>query len=123
MADEKKKKKNNNSKHWFKELMTELKKVTWLTPKQLVKNTAAVITMVLIVAFLVFIFDSVFNVLNEQGFKRVQSLVQTTQNVQVDEATEDATEGEEATEVETTVDEGTSETTEDQTEENNVVEE
>ena len=54
MADNKKKK---EKKHWFKDFRTELKKVTWLTPKQLAKNTATVIFMVLIVDVIVFVLD------------------------------------------------------------------
>ena len=37
-----------NKKHFFKDFKAELKKVIWPTPKQIVNNTVAVITTVLI---------------------------------------------------------------------------
>ena len=41
-----------NKKSFFKSFKAELKKVTWLTPKQLVNNTTAVIVIVLLTAIL-----------------------------------------------------------------------
>ena len=43
-----------NKKHFFKDFKAELKKVIWPTPKQIVNNTVAVITIVLITAVIVF---------------------------------------------------------------------
>ena len=48
---------NKNKKHFFKDMKTELKKVTWLTPKQLLNNTVAVVVMVIIVTAIVFVLD------------------------------------------------------------------
>lgn len=84
MADEKKKK---DKKSWFKGFKAELKKVTWQTPKQLAKNTAAVITLVLIVAIIVFVLDMVFNVLNEHGVEKLKEFVQSTETVKVEDNT------------------------------------
>ena len=81
MADVKKKKEKKENKHWFKDFKNELKKVTWLTPKQLVKSTAAVITIILIVAFIVFVLDFVFEALNNQGVERLKGFVQNDQAV------------------------------------------
>ena len=58
MAKETKNKKEK--KHFFKDFKAELKKVIWPTPKQLVNNTIAVITIVLITAVIVFVLDVVF---------------------------------------------------------------
>ena len=44
-VNDKKEKKEN--KHFFKDFKAELKRVIWPTPKQLVNNTVAVITIVL----------------------------------------------------------------------------
>lgn len=87
MADEKKKK---EKKHWFKDFRTELKKVTWQTPKQLAKNTAAVVVMVLIVAVIVFVLDFAFEALNKYGIEGIKSFVKTNEVVQVETNTTDA---------------------------------
>ena len=63
MAKEAKNKKENN-KHFWKDFKAELKKVIWPTPKQLVNNTIAVITIVLITAVIVFVLDIVFEKMN-----------------------------------------------------------
>ena len=51
---------SKNKKSFFKGLKAELKKVIWPTPKQLVNNTIAVITIVLITTLIVFILDLAF---------------------------------------------------------------
>lgn len=68
---------DSNKKHFFKDMKTELKKVTWLTPKQLLNNTTAVIVMVVIVAAIVFVLDFAFENLNNHGVERLKSIVQT----------------------------------------------
>ena len=55
---------NKNKKSFFKGLKAELKKVIWPTPKQLVNNTIAVITIVLITTLIVFVLDLAFESLN-----------------------------------------------------------
>ena len=55
-----------NKKHFFKDFKAELKKVIWPTPKQIVNNTIAVITIVIIAAFIVFVLDFVFNIFNDK---------------------------------------------------------
>ena len=62
-----------NKKHFFKDFKAELKKVIWPTPKQIVNNTVAVITIVLITAVIVFVLDLFFDIFNEQGINRLKS--------------------------------------------------
>ena len=47
---------------YFRELRSELKKVVWSTPQQVVKNTLIVIACVLVVGVFVWLFDFVANV-------------------------------------------------------------
>ena len=70
--------KNKNS--YFKEMKTELKKVIWPTPKQLINNTVAVIVSVLITAIIVFVLDVAFDLLNKYGFGTLQKKVQSVYN-------------------------------------------
>ena len=44
---------------YFRELRSELKKVVWSTPKQVLKNTLIVIVSVLIVGVFIWVFDFV----------------------------------------------------------------
>ena len=48
---------------YFRELRSELKKVVWSTPKQVLKNTLVVVACVLIVSVFVYVFDLVANTL------------------------------------------------------------
>ena len=71
---------NKNKKHFFKDMKTELKKVNWLTPKQLLNNTTAVIVMVVIVAAIVFVLDLTFDKVNEYGVEGLKAVVQKDEN-------------------------------------------
>ena len=44
---------------YFRELRSELKKVVWPTPKQVVKNTLIVLACVLVVGAFIWVFDYV----------------------------------------------------------------
>ena len=66
-----------NKKSFFKDFKAELKRVTWPTPKQLVNNTIAVITIVLITVVIVFILDFAFESLNKYGVNRIKSSMGT----------------------------------------------
>ena len=44
---------------YFRELRSELKKVVWSTPQQVLKNTLIVIVCVLIVGVIIWLFDFV----------------------------------------------------------------
>ena len=46
---------------YFRELRSELKKVVWSTPKQVLKNTLIVIACVLFVGVFIWVFDRVAN--------------------------------------------------------------
>lgn len=79
MAKENKSKKEN--KHFFKDFKAELKKVIWPTPKQLVNNTVAVITIVLITAAIVFVLDFAFEKMNTYGINKIKSMVESNNTV------------------------------------------
>ena len=72
---EEKNKENKVKKHFFKDFKAELKKVIWPTPKQLVNNTVAVIAIVVIVGVIVFVLDTVFKAINDNGITKLQSYV------------------------------------------------
>ena len=62
-------------KHFFKDFKAELKKVIWPTPKQLVNNTIAVVTIVLITTAIVFVLYVVFDMGNKYGISNLQNIV------------------------------------------------
>ncbi len=99
---------NKNKKHFFKDMKTELKKVNWLTPKQLLNNTTAVIVMVVIVAAIVFVLDLAFDKVNEYGVEGLKAVVHRDENV--DNSIDNTIEGEVATGTETTEGEQPTET-------------
>ena len=78
----KKEAKKKEKKHFWKDFKAELKKVIWPTPKQLVNNTVAVVTIVLITAVIVFVLDLAFESLNTYGINGIRSAVESS----VDEA-------------------------------------
>ena len=75
-------------KHFWKDYRAELKKVNWLTPKQLLNNTTAVIVMVIVVSAIVFVLDFTFETLNNQGVERLKSIVQQDESNTVDNTVE-----------------------------------
>ena len=58
---------------YFRELRSELKKVVWPTPKQVVKNTLIVLACVLIVGVFIWVFDFVAGT----GFDALSNLVKS----------------------------------------------
>lgn len=88
-VSKKTKKEEKNKKHFFKDFKAELKRVVWLTPKQLFNNTVAVITIVLIVGLVVFALDLVFELLNSKGINALQVKLQEkySNTVTVDDTT------------------------------------
>ena len=68
-------KEKKEKKNFFKNFRAELKKVAWPTPKQLVNSTVAVLSVVLIVAVLVFILDLAFQALNNYGINKIKEAV------------------------------------------------
>ena len=68
-------KEKKEKKHFFRDFKAELKRVIWPTPKQLVNNTVAVITIVLITAVIVFVLDFVFKTMDDYGIKKLKEVV------------------------------------------------
>ena len=73
-----KKENNKNKRSFMKDFKAELKKVIWPTPKQLLNNTVAVLTIVLITALIVFVLDLAFEGLNKHGVNKVKEIVIST---------------------------------------------
>ena len=69
------KKEKKEKKHFFRDFKAELKRVIWPTPKQLVNNTVAVITIVLITAVIVFVLDVIFETMNNYGINKLKEVV------------------------------------------------
>ena len=76
-----KKETNKNKRSFLKDFKAELKRVVWPTPKQLVNNTIAVLTIVLITAAIVFVLDFSFEILNKYGIDKVKSLIENNNTV------------------------------------------
>ena len=115
MAKKESNNENKVKKHFFKDFKAELKKVIWPTPKQLVNNTVAVATIVLITAVIVFALDAVFDLGNKYGITKLQSIVDEKFNSEENEEEEHnhnheeestSTEGDTTTEENTTTTEG-----------------
>ena len=69
---------SKDKKSYYKDFKAEIKKVIWPTPKELLNTTVAVITIVLVIAFIVFILDMAFEAFNKYGLTNLQEYVQTT---------------------------------------------
>ena len=114
---------NNNikkeKKHFFKDLRAELKKVIWPTPKQLVNNTVAVITIVLITAVLVFALDFIFEGINIYGIDKIKSTIQS--NNEIDSTNTETTNSEETNTIDTNTTEDTKTENTQDTQNNEVV--
>ena len=80
MAKNENKNDNKVKKHFFKDFKAELKRVIWPTPKQLINNTTAVVTIVIITAIIVFALDAVFDLENKYGISKLQSIVNEKYN-------------------------------------------
>ncbi len=80
--------KKDNKKSFFKEFKAELKRVSWPTPKQLVNNTVAVISIVLIVCAIVFVLDVIFESLNTYGVEKLKAIVTSSSSETVEEDNE-----------------------------------
>ena len=115
-----KKENSKNKKSFFKDFKAELKRVVWPTPKQLVNNTVALITIVLITAAIVFILDLAFESLNKYGVDKVkEAITQINEQETNNTATDTNTTSENN---ETSVDENiTNESTQNETNTENVV--
>ena len=72
MPKEANKKQSKDKKHFMKDFKAELKRVIWPTPKQLLNNTVAVITIVLITAVIVFALDVVFESMDAEEQRLIE---------------------------------------------------
>lgn len=79
---ESKKQDKKNKRHFMKDFKAELKRVIWPTPKQLLNNTVAVITVVLITAAIVFVLDLAFESMNTYGIEKLKEMVGTTNTIE-----------------------------------------
>ena len=80
---------SKNKKSFFKDFKAELKKVVWPTPKQLFNNTVVVITIVLVVAAIVFVLDVTFESLNKHGVEKIKSSITTLNETNSNNTTEE----------------------------------
>ena len=99
---------SKNKKSFFKDFKAELKKVVWPTPKQLVNNTVAVITIVLITAAIVFVLDLAFKTLDEKGIDKIREVITTNETTDNTTTDENATAEDNTTSEETSNEENTS---------------
>ncbi len=90
----KEQKESKEKKHFFRDFKAELKRVIWPTPKQLVNNTVAVITIVLITAVIVFVLDVIFETMNTYGVNKLKEVVDSkneqTENTNTNKEAENA---------------------------------
>ena len=80
LNNKKSKKEEKNKRHFFKDFKSELKRVVWPTPKQLLNSTVPVITIVLVIGVIVFALDMGFELLNRQNAKLQSSLQEKYSN-------------------------------------------
>ena len=73
-----------NKTGYFKAMKSELKKVTWPTPKELFNNTVAVLVFVIIIALIVFVFVFCFDKINKNGVTKLQEKVQSSYSTKTD---------------------------------------
>ncbi len=109
------KKETKNKKSFFKDFKAELKKVSWPTPKQLVNNTIAVVSIVLITAIIVFVLDIAFEAINKQGINKVKEVITSSNSIEENTTSEETTEGETKESEETNTEEIESNTDESET--------
>ncbi len=67
-------KSSKDKKNGFRDFKAELKKVIWPTKEELMKNTVAVVTIVLLTALIVFVLDIAFESLNKYGISKLQTV-------------------------------------------------
>lgn len=103
--------KNDKNKRWFKEFRAELKKIIWPSRSELVENSVVVISMVVIVAAIIFVLDLAFKSLNSvevEGAKKLKNTIavssdENTTDEETNQTTETSTEEtEKGTEIEVT---------------------
>ncbi len=76
------KKQSKDKKHFMKDFKAELKRVIWPTPKQLLNNTVAVITVVIVTAAIVFVLDLAFESMNKYGIDKLKTMVDASNAIE-----------------------------------------
>ena len=109
---------NKNKKSFFKGFKAELKKVVWPTPKQLVNNTVAVITIVLLTALIVFVLDLAFESMNKYGVDKLKEVISNTNSVTENTSNTTSEDTNTSNETSNTTEEGETNEESNQTEEN-----
>ncbi len=121
MAKDEKNKKKEQKNSFLKESKTELKKVNWPKPKSLANDTAIVISIVLVVAIIVFILDFIFLAINENLIIKTEERIKGSNNTTIVQNIDSENNSENAGEAESkqeNVAEETSDTTESNSNEN-----
>ncbi len=95
--------KNKEKKNSLKSMKSELKKVIWPTPKQLLNNTVAVVAIVAVISVIVFVLDLAFESANKFGVDKIKQAIVSTDNNE--ENHEEVTDEETTTETESSEDE------------------
>ena len=72
--ESKEKKESKQKSRFFKDMKAELKKVIWPSGKELANNTIVVLSMVIIVAVIIFVLDITFESLTKLEVKSIQSI-------------------------------------------------
>jgi preprotein translocase subunit SecE len=57
--EKKRKRGNNRVSRWFREMRSELKKVVWPTPKQIVNNSFVALTVMFFSAIVIWVIDQI----------------------------------------------------------------
>lgn len=83
------KKSKKEQRQFGKDFKAELKKVIWPTPKQLLNNTVAVITVVLITAAIVFVLDFAFESINTYGIDKLKDVVESKESTSSNEVSDE----------------------------------
>lgn len=91
-------KKNKGNKTFFKDFKAELKKVIWPTPEKLFKDTMTVISISLVIALMVFIFDFAFDKINTYGIDKMKNLISSSSSSEESNSEESNNESENKTE-------------------------
>lgn len=90
-TNNKKQQKSDTNKRWFKEFRAELKKIIWPSRSELLENSIVVISMVVVVAVIIFVLDLAFKSLNGlevEGAKKLKNSISVEETL--DEGDTDA---------------------------------
>ena len=101
-VNNKKQAKNDNNKRWFRDFKAELKKIIWPNRSELTENCIVVISMVVIVALIIFALDLGFKELNNlevEGAKQIKNSITVSSDNEVNEENSNTSSDEEGTQI------------------------